>query len=263
MNRSNLQFNVYKYYDLEKQILPVLNARSKFQKELGLRVIVDLCWTRPLEDVAKEWLDNYKEPQVVLSNFSVLHYNIRSFYANQTDLLSLASDLYPSIISLNELGTVIPQKTVQSLLFPYNIYRKDGTNTYGGVVLAIDKKLKSVPLNIDVPNVVAVLVIFNTKTYVVASIYSPPEEPLSTAIMSSLMSFSKDVIICEDFNAKHVDWQCPTTNRKGRMLADWLTNNNILEIHNPGLITSRRSDTTIDLIISSEAPTTVDCRTLP
>ncbi|CAF1064815.1 unnamed protein product, partial [Didymodactylos carnosus] len=95
-----------------------------------------------------------------------------------------------------------------------------------------------------------------------ASFYSPPDEPIPKAALTSLLRFSNNLIIVGDFNAKHPDWQCPTINTKGRQLSEWLDGKN-LEIRNSGMKTSLRSDTTIDLIISTENPPFVECHTLP
>jgi hypothetical protein len=50
---------------------------------------------------------------------------------------------------------------------------------------------------------VATTIIAGNKTYAVASVYSPPTEPLPIAALSSLKSMSKNIIIVGDFNAKH------------------------------------------------------------
>ncbi|CAF0858251.1 unnamed protein product [Adineta steineri] len=189
---------------------------------------------------------------------------MRSFYSNQDDLKEMISDNCPAIISLNELGTVIPNKLIKQLFFSYNIYTKEGTNSHGGVVLAVDKKLKCHLIDMNEPNIIAVQTLINNKEYVIASIYSPPAERLPIKAMTTLLNQSKNIILIGDLNAKHQDWGCPgyQVNPKGRVLAEWLINHN-LNVLNAGLKTSLRSDTTIDLLISTEIPESCECRTLP
>jgi hypothetical protein len=79
--------------------------------------------------------------------------------------------------------------------------------------------------------------------------------------MTKLLNLSKNIIITGDLNAKHLDWGCPQVNTKGRILADWLITHN-LNVLNAGVKTSLRSNTTIDLVISSEVPETTECQTL-
>lgn len=128
------------------------------------------------------------------NNLSLLDYNIRSFHSNQADLLEMSSSLSPTIISINELGTTVPAKTIKQLLFSYQVYSKAGTNAHGGAVLAIDKWLQPVPIDIDDPNVVAAEITTGYRHAVVASIYSPPTKPLPMAAMSSLLNRAKNTV---------------------------------------------------------------------
>jgi endonuclease/exonuclease/phosphatase (EEP) superfamily protein YafD len=174
----------------------------------------------------------------------------------------MTEEYAPSIISLNELGTIIPPKIVQKLLYSYTVFHQNGTNSHGGVILAIDKNLKAIPLNIDEQNIVAAMIHPKEKPLVIASIYSPPTEPLPLRTMSSLIAVSKNIILAGDLNAKHADWGCSQTNSKGRQLAEWLRMND-LEVLNVGMKTSLRSDTTIDLIISSNTSGASSTKSLP
>jgi hypothetical protein len=102
--------------------------------------------------------------------------------------------------------------------------------------------------SIDSNNIVAVTIINNHKTYTIASVYSPSTEPLPIATLSLLRSTSNNIFIVDDFNSKHVNWGCSQANKKGYELGKWLDAND-LTVHNAGMKTSLRSDTTIDLII--------------
>ncbi|CAF4534831.1 unnamed protein product, partial [Rotaria sp. Silwood2] len=153
----------------------------------------------------------------------MLHYNVRYFYSNQADLIDMVNVYYPSIISLNELGTVIPDKIIKQLLFSYNVYTKQGTNPHGGVVLAIDKRLKCELMDVNEPNTIAALVTIERQQFIVASIYSPPTEQLPLTTMSTLLKESKNIIIIGDLNAKHPDWGCPQSVTSPNPTVFWST----------------------------------------
>ncbi|CAF4343507.1 unnamed protein product, partial [Rotaria magnacalcarata] len=112
------------------------------------------------------------------------------------------------------------------------------------------------------PNVIAARITIENEQFIVASIYSPPKEPLPLSTMTNLWKKSKNIVLAGDFNAKHTDWDCSQVNSKGRILADWLKKHN-LNVLNNGSRTSLRSNTTIDLVISSEIPETTESQTLP
>ncbi|CAF4829068.1 unnamed protein product, partial [Rotaria magnacalcarata] len=72
----------------------------------------------------------------------------------------------PSIISLNELGSLVPEKIIKRLLFSYNVYTKEGTNSHGGVVLAVNKRLKSHLVEINEPNVIAARITIENEQFI-------------------------------------------------------------------------------------------------
>jgi UTP:GlnB (protein PII) uridylyltransferase len=80
------------------------------------------------DELIVRWLQNYHEPKSALIPLSILQYNIRYFYSNQYELLDMIIRYNLTIISLNELGTIIPRKTLEKLLFSYNIFMKQGSN---------------------------------------------------------------------------------------------------------------------------------------
>ncbi|CAF4742888.1 unnamed protein product [Rotaria sp. Silwood1] len=244
------------------KLLPLLYELSDHQKRIGIETLQECCWTWNFHDLSNFWQQHYRQPEVPTTCLSMLHYNIRNFYSNQVDLIEMVNIHSPTIISLNELGTVVPKKLIKQLLFSYNVYIKEGTNAHGGVVLAVNNRLKCQLIEINEPNIVAVRIIIEGQQIVVASIYSPPTEQLPLTTLTTLLNVSKNIVITGDLNAKHPDWGCPQVNTKGRILANWLNNHN-LNVLNAGTKTSLRSNTTIDLVISSEIPETSDSQSLP
>ncbi|CAF4495506.1 unnamed protein product [Rotaria sp. Silwood2] len=143
INPTSQQFNRYKFIELSDKLLPLIYDVSSHQKQIGLEALQECCWTWNLNKVSHFWQQQYNQPKTVSNCLSLLHYNIRHFYSNQVDLIEMVNTFSPTIISLNELGTPVLDKTIKQLLFSYNFYTKEGTNPHGGVVLAVDKRLQS------------------------------------------------------------------------------------------------------------------------
>ena len=256
------QFNSYKYTELADKLSALLYDLPEHQKQLGIETLLDCCWSRSIQSLSEYWQKHHQPPELPTKCMSLLHYNIRHFYSNQVDLVDMINNFAPSIISLNELGTTIPKKTIKQLLYSYNVFQNEGTNSHGGVVLAVDKRLPCHPIETNQPNIVAVRIRVDDQQLDIASIYSPPTEKLPLAIMSDLVANAKNIILVGDLNAKHRDWECQQVNPKGRELADWITQNN-LNVLNSGIRTSLRSNTTIDLVISNDVPDVSESKALP
>jgi hypothetical protein len=103
------QFNMYKYNELSDKLLPLMHDLSRQQKRIGLEALSDCCWTLNRQELSSYWCQQYQEPKLSFSWFSLLHFNIRHFYSNQADLIEMVNVYCPAIISLNELGTVVPE----------------------------------------------------------------------------------------------------------------------------------------------------------
>ena len=260
-NSINAQFNVYKYTEMAHQFKMLMAGVSNFQIKLGLAMLSEWCWTYSRDEIIAKWLEHYKEPKLPMIPLTILQYNIRYFNTNQYELEDMISRYSPSIISLNELGAIIPEHTLEKTLFSNNIFMKEGTNTHGGAVLAVNKRIKATTITIDEPNIVAITVKIGNKTYTVVSVYCPPTEPLSIAALSSLKSVSKNIIIVGDLNAKHLNWGCHQVNQKGNEFSKWLDEEDI-SVQNANIKTSLRSNTTIDCIISTEPEFSVQYQSL-
>ncbi|CAF4460670.1 unnamed protein product, partial [Rotaria magnacalcarata] len=129
------------------------------------------------------------------------------------DLIDMVNVYEPAIISLNELGAIIPDKNIKQLLFSYNGFTKEGTNPHGGIVLAIDTRLKSEFMDINEPTIIAARVIIEDQQFVVAIIYSPPTDQLPLASMSTLLKHSKNIIIVDTTIDLIISGEIPETSK--------------------------------------------------
>jgi hypothetical protein len=255
------QFNVYKFIELKQKLDTITECWDNKNRDLAVEILEEWCWTYPRQTLFTNWESQNQHHHFCDNNLTLLHYNIRNFYSNQCELLDMIERYNPNLISLNELGTQVPTTVIKKLLFSYDIFQAAGSNPHGGVVVAVDKLFNARAIDLNQPNIISILLSINQKTYTFTSVYSPPTEAIPLQAVTQIMKTSKFNIIAGDFNAKHEQWGCSTRNTKGRDLAEWLQENNML-VHNEGMTTSLRSKTTIDLIISTENHSSVQCQPL-
>lgn len=112
----------------------------------------------------------------------------------------------------------------------YTIYRNDRNTHGGGVAVLIKNNIKHHQLS-SIPNVTqehVVLKIFTSiGDFTIIAIYNPPNKHLNRNILTKLSNIDKSVLILGDLNARHVSWNCPSNNKNGNTLVDFITNNNI------------------------------------
>ena len=101
----------------------------------------------------------------------------------------------PSIVSLNELGTTVPTKAIERILFSYNVVQMKGLNKHGDVVIAVDKRLKTNAIELHHSNIVAVSIATPSKPFTITSVYSPPAEKISFEAMSDIIKQTSSNII--------------------------------------------------------------------
>lgn len=158
----------------------------------------------------------------------ICHYNINSARKYKQELLITFPDI--DIFSLNE--TRLPSPTAHFSIPGYTIYRQDRPHKPGGgVLLALRNSLQSNHVFSGIiENNELVIVELKAKDkdrLVVASLYCPPEFPLSKKALDKIINIHHRHIILGDFNAKHVDLGCQTTNKSGRILDEWILGNQL------------------------------------
>lgn len=172
----------------------------------------------------------------------VCHYNINSVLKYKQELLTTFPNV--DIFSLNETRLPSPKTP---LTFPgYTMYRQDRTHkTGGGVLIAIHNSLQSNHVysgNIEHNELVIVeLKMKNNERILLASIYCPPEFSLSNKALDKIVNLHQRHLILGDLNAKHDELGCRTTNKRGRVLDEWILKNN-LEIIGSSLPTYQKGD---------------------
>lgn len=113
----------------------------------------------------------------------------------------------------------------------YRIYRNDRIeNKGGGVLIAVKNNINHHEINI--PNTtgietVAISLKLNNQSWNIIAAYKPPTIKIQPQNILNLFTPNKNTLILGDFNAKHINWGCHTSNQAGKTLSQILTNTNI------------------------------------
>jgi hypothetical protein len=190
------------------------------------------CWT-------KERPKNYSE------NLIVLLWNCEGLSTHLADLDILLSYHSPHIVILTGVG-----KQIRHLpKIPYYYWHsQEGNNSFGGVAILIQQKLRSTVLKRSINFLLIELEISNQKINI-AAVYVPPKNIPPFELFPT--HDNKNIIIFGDFNAKHQEWGCGKNNTSGNHTKEWLENEgwNILYPLKP---TSKKSKSIIDFAIGQD-----------
>lgn len=162
------------------------------------------------------------------TTMKICHYNINSARKYKHELLTTFTDV--DIFALNETRFTSP--TTQFSLPGYSIYRQDRLKkSGGGVLLAFRNTLQSnhVFSGIIEHNEIVVVEIKmkSEERLLVTSIYCPPDRTISKKALDKIINLHPRHLILGDLNAKHVELGCRTTNTSGRILDEWIIENQI------------------------------------
>ena len=189
---------------------------------------------------------------------SILQWNIRGLQANKEELDRLLSHLHPSVICLQETFL----KENKSLTFKgFSGYHCSALEVngvaHGGSAILISSTTphRQLKLQTCLQAVALRVTCKKSKTITVCSVYLPPSMNLSINDLHDLLSeLPAPVLLCGDFNAHSTLWGCTKLDRRGKMVEDFITKNNlcILNDASPTYIHPATGSTSaIDLSICS------------
>ena len=196
-----------------------------------------------LSSPPREWSIEHENRSIERNRFFLLLNNISSLQMHLEDLIERISATYPNIWALTGLHFNDDANYQLASYFKsrYTIYYQHGSNSFGGVCLAIAR---------EVPHRIAADVLNSSKKYTVAVVYSPPSEEVPINILNRLHQYNRNLILIGDLNARHPNWHDVTSNTCGHRLAEWIDEKQNLKIINSAKPTSTRSRAVIDLIIA-------------
>ncbi|CAF3116066.1 unnamed protein product, partial [Rotaria sp. Silwood2] len=172
------------------------------------------------------------------------------------EIFNLIDSTSPPIITIN--GTHHDEESIKQFtkhFFNYNIFSINGTNLFGGVLVAVHKSIHTQRIvGFDnIPNLIALEIGLDNNKFQLVTCYSPPHEQIPFKIFDRILQINENTIITGDFNAKHNSWSRSIENPKGKTLFNWLSSlqtRSTMDIINKFIPTSTRSNATIDLIIT-------------
>jgi hypothetical protein len=226
---------------------------------------------RILQDVISEWsksstldllLEHWNKHRTktlsmlnIKRDISFLLLNVCSLNLYLFDVFNLLHTVSSPIIVLN--GTHHDDKTVKlfsSHFSNYTIFSMNGSNAFGGVLVAVHKSIpaKRITQFSNTANLIVLEIGVSSEMFQLVTCYSPPTEPLPLHLFDQILQRNSNTVFMGDFNAKHATWSKSIENQKGRSLYNWFTSSSrptCLEIVNKFIPTSTRSSATIDLVL--------------
>ncbi|CAF3588801.1 unnamed protein product [Rotaria sp. Silwood1] len=192
----------------------------------------------------------------IKDNISILLLNVSSLNRHMVEIFKLIDTTSPSIITLN--GTHHDERSTKQFtkhFFNYNVFSINGTNAFGGVLVAIHKSIRTQRMVEfeNIPNLIALEIGEEQNKFQLVTCYSPPHEQIPFEIFDRILQKNENTIFTGDLNAKHNSWSRSVENPKGKTLFNWLSSSPThatMEIINKFIPTSTRSKATIDLIIA-------------
>jgi len=183
---------------------------------------------------------------------TVLQWNINGYVNNYNELLILLKLHKPKIISLQETHITLFQQ------FPipvnFKIYNTTAASAKGGVALLIHKSVqhKQIPVGQAIETIG--FEIQSQKKLNIFSAYIPPSQKFTkTDIETTIPYLTTPTLITGDFNGWNSLWGSPKSNRRGRILGDYIHSNNYIILNNgqPTHLSTHNSYTHIDLAFCS------------
>ncbi|CAF1308632.1 unnamed protein product [Adineta steineri] len=214
--------------------------------------------TPTLNHLLDKW-SNYRDKTLsmlnIKDNISILLLNVSSLNHYMDETFNLIDSTSPPIITIN--GTHHDEKSIKKFtkhFFNFNVYSINGTNIFGGVLVAVHKSIHTQRIvEFDnIPNLIALEIGMDQNKFQLVTCYSPPHEKIPFDIFDRILRKNENTIITGDFNAKHKSWSRSIQNPKGKTLFNWLSTlqtRSTMDIINKFIPTSTRSNATIDLII--------------
>ena len=189
---------------------------------------------------------------------TVLQWNCRGLRPNYEEVQLLIQNYAPTVICLQE----IKLKPNNNITFRnYVISQKclDSEVAHGGVmiltscrtpysVIPLTTNLQAVAVRVSLP-----------KAITFCSVYLPPNEPITLQELDDLFyQLPAPVVVAGDLNAHSTTWYCQDLNSRGKMIEDFINNQNltVLNCSRPTYINATTgTGTVIDVILCDPALT--------
>ena len=157
----------------------------------------------------------------------IIQWNSRGLRSNREAIELLISKYSPAAIYLQE--TLLTPHQTQTFKH-YSAYYKSCIHGHGGVCIIVKYKFihSQVQFQVDL-QAVAVCITINNKTYMVASVYVPPNETLNELAFDRMInSFSSRYWILGDFKGLSHLWGANQENEHGKIVEKLIDRHNLI-----------------------------------
>ena len=164
---------------------------------------------------------------------NIVQWNLNGFRSKITQLACLITKHQPEILALQETKLPPGEPYQHSTYF---LLRKDRNADGGGVALMIYKNISYIPITLNTPlEAVAATFHYQNQKITICSLYIPPVPPAQFPVnhlKTLINSLPKPFLILGDVNSKHTYWGSPTSDNKGKKLADIIDTNTLHVLNN-------------------------------
>ena len=165
---------------------------------------------------------------------SVIQWNCRGLRANLDEVQLLINQIKPIALCL--------QETMQNdnsninvgnySHFSCNAKTSDG-RACGGVSILVLKSVPHTEVKIKTNLQAVAARITLQRTITLCSIYLPPSSPINARDLDDLIDkFPAPILLMGDFNAHSTLWGCQALDARGKIIEDFIANNNLCYLNN-------------------------------
>lgn len=184
---------------------------------------------------------------------NIIQWNLRGYLNNYSNLQLLISEEDPDIVCLQEtkckqnLTPIIPSKYLGYFFNTQNTSKQ-------GTAILIKKNIPHRLLKATLPLCNVALEINLSTTFTIFSLYIPPQDAvLSSQLINLISNIKTPILILGDLNGWNPIWGSPTSNKRGEIIEDFVTNSNLAVLNNgsPTHLSTHNTLTHIDIGLSS------------
>ncbi len=159
---------------------------------------------------------------------TILQWNCRGLKANYNEILILLSMLSPEVLCLQETKLGQSDKITFRNYDSYNYIHKDCQKASGGSTILVKSDVPHSVIDLNT-NLQAVAVKASlSKTVAICSVYIPPNFNLcQNDLEGLLLQLPRPFILLGDFNGHSQLWGCSDQNNKGKIIEDFITENDL------------------------------------
>lgn len=183
----------------------------------------------------------------------ILQWNIRGYLNNYSNLQLLLANENPDIVCLQE--TKCKRNQIPHIPKKYNghFYNTHDTSKQGTAIL-IKKGIPYKLINVSTPLCYLAIEINLSITLTVLSLYISPQDTVTTSHLDNLiLNINSPLLILGDMNGWNPLWGSPNSNKRGKIIEDFLVNSNLSVLNNgsPTHLSTHNTLTHIDIGLAS------------